>query len=121
MVFFVLDHRAICRVSAIISCRSRSARKTWPFPRFNMMSFWMTFVAFVVLIAAFFVPDGPPLSRLDRIRAVERRGVGEPVQDRAWVRFFGPFRSRFSASGQLLGSLNFIATTLDLRAEGHER
>ena len=32
------------------------------FPRFNMMSFWMTFVAFVVLMLAFFVPDGPPIS-----------------------------------------------------------
>jgi hypothetical protein len=32
------------------------------FPRFNMMSFWVTFVGFCVLLAAFFVGDGPPLS-----------------------------------------------------------
>ncbi|HMH05923.1 MAG TPA: cbb3-type cytochrome c oxidase subunit I [Terriglobales bacterium] len=32
------------------------------FPRFNMMSFWTTFVAFLVLMAAFFVGDGPPLA-----------------------------------------------------------
>src|SRR5437762_7188753 len=31
-------------------------------PRFNMMSFWTTFVAFLVLMAAFFVGDGPPLA-----------------------------------------------------------
>ena len=33
-----------------------------PFPHFNMMSFWTTFTAFLVLVAAFFVSDGPPLS-----------------------------------------------------------
>src|SRR6266852_4056422 len=33
-----------------------------PFPHFNMMSFWTTFTAFLVLIAAFFVSDGPPLA-----------------------------------------------------------
>src|ERR1700752_5349379 len=32
------------------------------FPRFNMMSFWTTCVAFLVLISSFFVSDGPPLS-----------------------------------------------------------
>src|SRR5215471_1058249 len=29
-----------------------------PFPRFNMMSFWVTLTAFIVLIASFFVSDG---------------------------------------------------------------
>src|ERR1700741_2865933 len=33
-----------------------------PFPHFNMMSFWTTFIAFCVMVAAFFVTDGPPLS-----------------------------------------------------------
>src|SRR5437763_15925634 len=33
-----------------------------PFPHFNMMSFWVTFVSFSIAVAAFFVPDGPPLS-----------------------------------------------------------
>ena len=32
------------------------------FPRFNMMSFWVTLVAFCVLMSAFFVGDGPPLA-----------------------------------------------------------
>src|SRR5438309_9600179 len=29
-----------------------------PFPHFNMMSFWVTFVAFLVTVSAFFVSDG---------------------------------------------------------------
>src|SRR3989475_12576238 len=32
------------------------------FPRINMTSFWMTLLAFLVLVTAFFVGDGPPLS-----------------------------------------------------------
>ena len=32
------------------------------FPRFNMMSFWTTCVAFLVLVSSFFVSDGPALS-----------------------------------------------------------
>src|SRR2546430_10356881 len=32
-----------------------------PFPRFNMMSFWITFSGFVVLVSSFFVGDGPTL------------------------------------------------------------
>src|SRR2546429_8817485 len=32
------------------------------FPRINMMSFWVTFAAFVVLILSFFIGDGPALA-----------------------------------------------------------
>src|SRR3989441_13379977 len=32
------------------------------FPRINMTSFWVTLVAFLVLISSFFVADGPALS-----------------------------------------------------------
>ena len=44
------------------------------FPRFNMMSFWVTFVSFMVLILAFFVGDGPPLGGLDIVCASKFRG-----------------------------------------------
>src|ERR1700685_2099788 len=32
-----------------------------PFPHFNMMSFWVTFTGFLVLMSSFFVGDGPTL------------------------------------------------------------
>jgi cytochrome c oxidase subunit 1 len=32
------------------------------FPHLNMLSFWVTFLAFVSLLAAFFVPDGAPIA-----------------------------------------------------------
>src|SRR6516164_5194523 len=32
------------------------------FPRLNMLSFWVTFAALMVLLSSFFVGDGPPLA-----------------------------------------------------------
>jgi cytochrome c oxidase subunit 1 len=88
-----------------------------PFPRFNMMSFWVTFVAFCILISSFFVGDGPPLSGwtayapLSAVGAVA--GPGQGLGQILWATAIGVF-----CIGQLLGSLNFIPTTLDLRAKG---
>ena len=87
------------------------------FPRFNMMSFWVTFVAFAVMLAAFFVPEGPPLSGWTAyapLSAVGKdAGPGQGLGQTLWAVSIAIF-----CIGQLLGSLNFIATTLDLRARG---
>jgi cytochrome c oxidase subunit 1 len=86
------------------------------FPRFNMMSFWVTFVGFLVLVAAFFVGDGPPLSGWTAyapLSAIPGTGPGQAVGQTLWAVSIGIF-----CIGQLLGSLNFITTTLDLRTKG---
>jgi cytochrome c oxidase subunit 1 len=87
------------------------------FPRFNMMSFWVTFVAFLVLVSAFFVPEGPALSGWTAyapLSAVGKdAGPGQGLGQTLWAISIAIF-----CVGQLLGSLNFIATTLDLRAKG---
>src|SRR5579862_7692777 len=88
-----------------------------PFPHFNMMSFWVTFVAFLVLIASFFVGDGPTLggwtqyAPLNSVGAVA--GPGEGMGVVLWASSIAIF-----CVGQLLGALNFITTTLDLRVKG---
>ena len=88
-----------------------------PFPRFNMMSFWVTCVAFFVLMASFFVGDGPPLSGwtayapLSAVGSVA--GPGQGTGQVLWATSIALF-----CIGQLLGSLNFITTTLDLRTKG---
>src|ERR1700704_1758620 len=88
-----------------------------PFPHFNMMSFWVTFVGFLVLIAAFFVGDGPSLggwtqyAPLSAVGAVA--GPGEGMGVILWATSIAIF-----CVGQLLGALNFIMTTLDLRVKG---
>jgi cytochrome c oxidase subunit I len=88
-----------------------------PFPHINMMSFWVTFVAFCFAVAAFFVPQGPPLSGwtayapLSALGAVA--GPGQGIGQVMWAMSIGIF-----CIGQLLGSLNFISTTLDMRCKG---
>jgi cytochrome c oxidase subunit I len=87
------------------------------FPRLNMLSFWTTFLAFVALIAAFFVPGGspisgwtgyPPLSGLGEIT-----GPGEGWGQTMWIVSIALF-----CGASLMGALNFIATIIDLRAPG---
>jgi len=88
-----------------------------PFPHINMMSFWVTFIAFCFAIAAFFVPQGPPLSGwtayapLSALGSVA--GPGQGTGQVLWAISIGIF-----CIGQLLGSLNFISTTLDMRCKG---
>jgi cytochrome c oxidase subunit 1 len=88
-----------------------------PFPRINMSSFWVTFLAFVVLMSSFFVGDGPTLggwtqyAPLNSVGAVAGPGQGLGVI--LWMTSIALF-----CVGQLLGALNFITTTLDLRVKG---
>jgi cytochrome c oxidase subunit 1 len=88
-----------------------------PFPRFNMMSFWVTFAAFVVLMSSFFLGDGPTLggwtqyAPLNAIGSVSGPGQGLGVV--LWMTSIALF-----CIGQLLGALNFITTTLDFRVKG---
>src|SRR5690242_6432991 len=116
MVFFVLTTAPFAGFGNFVLPIQVGA-EDMAFPRFNMMSFWVTFVAFAVLVAAFFVPDGPPLSGWTAyapLSAVGKAsGPGEGLGQTLWVISIGIF-----CIGQLLGSLNFIATTLDLRAKG---
>lgn len=88
-----------------------------PFPHFNMMSFWVTFVGFLVLMASFFTAEGPTLggwTQYAPLSAVgSAGGPGEGVGVVLWAAAIAIF-----CVGQLLGSLNFITTTLDMRTRG---
>jgi cytochrome c oxidase subunit 1 len=87
------------------------------FPRMNMMSFWVTFVAFLVLISSFFVGDAPPLAGWTSYAPLSSVGAaagpGQGTGQTLWALSIAIF-----CIGQLLGSLNFITTTLDLRTKG---
>ncbi|MEK6324441.1 MAG: cbb3-type cytochrome c oxidase subunit I [Acidobacteriota bacterium] len=98
------------------------------FPVLNMLSFWITFVALVVLLSAFFVnyfdPDdlnmvnviGPiggwtgyaPLSALG-----DKAGPGQGTGVILWITSIALF-----CVASLLGALNFITTMLNMRAKG---
>src|SRR5246127_3103518 len=86
------------------------------FPVLNMLSFWTTFVGFVVIIAAFFVSGGAPLhgwTGYPPLSAVQSAGPGEGLGADLWITSIAIF-----CAASLMGALNFITTTLDLRAKG---
>jgi len=116
MVFFVLTTAPLAGFGNFFLPIQVGA-EDMPFPRFNMMSFWVTFVAFLVLISSFFVGDGPsiagwtqyaPLSAVGSIS-----GPGQGMGEVLWASSIAIF-----CIGQLLGALNFITTTLDMRTKG---
>jgi cytochrome c oxidase subunit 1 len=86
------------------------------FPVLNMLSFWTTFVAFVTILAAFFVTGGAPLhgwTGYAPLSALTNSGPGEQLGADLWITSIAIF-----CIASLMGALNFITTTLDLRAKG---
>ncbi len=86
------------------------------FPVLNMLSFWTTFVGFVVILAAFFVQGGAPLhgwTGYPPLSALQSAGPGEGLGADLWITSIAIF-----CIASLMGALNFITTTLDLRAKG---
>ena len=86
------------------------------FPVLNMLSFWVTALAFFVMIAAFFVVGGAPLhgwTGYPPLSALPSAGPGEGLGADLWVISIALF-----CLGALMSALNFITTTLDMRAKG---
>ena len=86
------------------------------FPVLNMLSFWTTFIAFMVILAAFFVPGGAPLhgwTGYAPLSALTNSGPGEQLGADLWITSIAIF-----CIASLMGALNFITTTLDMRAKG---
>jgi cytochrome c oxidase subunit 1 len=86
------------------------------FPVLNMLSFWVTALAFFVMIAAFFVVGGAPLhgwTGYPPLSALPSAGPGEALGADLWVISIALF-----CLGALMSALNFITTTLDMRAKG---
>src|SRR5216683_7969606 len=116
MVFFVLTTAPFAAFGNFFLPIQVGA-EDMPFPRFNMTSFWVTFVAFVVLMSSFILGDGPTLggwtqyAPLNAVGSVAGPGQGLGVV--LWMVSIALF-----CVGQLLGALNFISTTLDLRVKG---
>src|ERR1700726_4353053 len=86
------------------------------FPVLNMLSFWTTFLGFIVMLAAFFVAGGAPLhgwTGYAPLSALQSSGPGEGLGADLWIISIAIF-----CIGALMGALNFITTTLDMRAKG---
>ncbi|HEY2548224.1 MAG TPA: cbb3-type cytochrome c oxidase subunit I [Candidatus Acidoferrum sp.] len=116
MVFFVLTNAPFAAFGNYFLPIQIGA-EDMAFPRFNMMSFWTTFAAFVVMMASFFVADGPPISGWTAYAPLSAvggdAGPGLAMGQNLWAISIALF-----CVASLLGALNFIATTLDLRTKG---
>ncbi|HKN71948.1 MAG TPA: cbb3-type cytochrome c oxidase subunit I [Terriglobales bacterium] len=87
------------------------------FPRLNMASFWVTFVGFVLACATFIIPDGPPISGWTAYAPLSAVGqVAGPGQ--GWGQNLWGLSIAVFCVASLLGALNFIVTTIDLRTKG---
>jgi len=80
------------------------------FPKLNMVSYWVYFIGGVVMLASFFLPQGaaqsgwtsyPPLANI------------APPGQTFWL-----IGMIFLITSSLLGSVNFIVTIVQLRADG---
>lgn len=87
------------------------------FPLLSGLSFWLTAAAFLVLLSAFVIPGGaplsgwtayPPLSALGSIA-----GPGEGLGQTLWIVSIAVF-----SVASVLGAINFIATLLEKRRAG---
>ncbi|MDE3179195.1 MAG: cbb3-type cytochrome c oxidase subunit I [Acidobacteriota bacterium] len=116
MVFFVLTTVPQSAFGNYFLPLQLGAREM-AFPRLNMLSFWLTLAALVALLSTIFVAGGPaisgwtaypPLSALGAIA-----GPGEGLGQTLWLVSIGIF-----CLGSVLGAINFIVTTLDLRTRG---
>ncbi len=87
------------------------------FPRLNSIAFWLTFVAFFCLLAAFVVPAGAPISGWTAYTPLsglgDITGPGEGAGQTMWIVSILIF-----CVASMLSAVNFIATTIDMRAPG---
>ena len=87
------------------------------FPVLNMLSFWATFVSLMVMVSALFVEGGAPISGWTAYAPLSAlgpvAGPGEGLGQTLWIISIAIF-----CIGSLLGALNFITTTINLRAKG---
>jgi cytochrome c oxidase subunit I len=85
------------------------------FPRMNNVSFWLTFVAFVMLIGSSFVPGGSGLGAgtgWTVYAPLSTSGSVGPAVDMAI------FSLHLAGAASILGAVNFITTIFNMRAPG---
>lgn len=116
MVFFVLTAAPISGFGNYFLPLQIGAHDM-AFPRLNMLSFWVTFLGLITLLAAFFVPGGAPLggwTAYPPLSAIgELAGPGQGLGMDLWV-----LSIAFFSIASLMGAINFIVTTVHLRAPG---
>jgi cytochrome c oxidase subunit 1 len=81
------------------------------FPKLNMMSYWVFFLGGVTMITSFFLPGGAANSGWTSYAPLSVTSIGNGQT--MWL-----IGMIFLITSSLLGSVNFIVTTVQLRAKG---
>ncbi|MGH9870487.1 MAG: cytochrome c oxidase subunit I [Candidatus Polarisedimenticolia bacterium] len=79
------------------------------FPKLNMLSYWSLFLGGVTMFASFFVPGGAAQSGWTSYAPLAVIAPGQTM----WL-----IGMIFLITSSLLGSINFLVTTIQLRAKG---
>jgi cytochrome c oxidase subunit 1 len=115
MVFFVISYALLGGFGNYLIPLQIGARDM-AFPFLNMLSYWVAFLATVVMLSSFFVEGGaaasgwtayPPLSAVEQ--AVPGSGLGQTL----WILGMALFIVSFT-----MGGLNYFVTIVNLRARG---
>lgn len=86
------------------------------FPRLNALSLWITGAGLVVLLAAFFVPGGAPISGWTAYPPLSATPLAGPGQGNGldlWLASLSLF-----CIGGTVGAVNLLTTVIKLRCEG---
>lgn len=115
MIFFVLTVAPQMGFACLIAPAQIGARRL-SLPRTNAAGFWIIAVAFVVLLAATFVPGGAPISgwtSYPPLSAIAASGPGQAMGMDLWLVSIGLF-----CMGAVLGGVSLLTTIICERCEG---
>ncbi len=115
MIFFVLTVAPQIGFASLVLPEQIGAR-SMAFPRLNAIAFWIAAAALIVLLAAFFVPKGAPISgwtAYPPLSAIPAAGPGEGAGMDFWLASIGLF-----CLSSWLAAVNMLATILGERRAG---
>jgi cytochrome c oxidase subunit 1 len=115
MVFFVLTTAPLSGFANLVLPEQIGARRM-ALPTLNAVSFWLTAVALLVLLAAFVVPGGAPISgwtSYPPLSAVAAAGPGQALGMDMWLTSLAIF-----CIASWMGAVNILATVAGERCEG---
>ena len=115
MIFFVLTVAPQSGFANLVMPAQIGARQM-AFPRLNAAAFWLAVAAFLILIAAFFVPQGAPISgwtSYPPLSAIPAAGPGQGAGMDLWLASIGVF-----CLSAWLSAVNMLVTILSERCPG---
>jgi cytochrome c oxidase subunit 1 len=115
MVFFVLTTTPVNGLASLVLPAQIGARRM-ALPFLNAAGFWLTALSLIVLLAAFFVPGGAPISgwtNYPPLSAIAAAGPGQATGMDLWLVSIGIF-----CLASILSSINLLTTIVSKRCAG---